>query len=150
MKGYYITLDYGVACGYLLAVTFPKLAILDLYLHIFVKKAYRYATYAIGTVLIANAVINLPVILAQCQPVAAQWDDSAGTCINMVVYWALGSLINIITDFVMFVPPIPMILTLQATRRVKASISMMFVLGSLYVLHHLHIETNLLTSAAAS
>lgn len=133
---------YGMAPLYILAVTFSKLAIVDLYLNIFTDKRSRYITYAIGFILIASAVSNFIAVMAQCRPFASAvlYNPKAdGWCHDIHAHFTWASLPNIITDFIMMILPIPLVWKLQQPWQVKAGIGLSFLMGSVYVLQVLEI-----------
>jgi hypothetical protein len=130
---------YGIATIYLFAVTFSKLAILDLYLHIFIDKFSRYTTYSIGLIVILSLIANFVTVLAQCRPVSFLWDPTGdGFCHDIQAHFTWASLPNIITDLVMLILPIPVIMKLYASWRVKVGILITFLVGSLYVFPYSH------------
>ena len=61
---------------YVLCATMPKMVILCLYQRIFPTKPYRYATYFIGGVMVANYVIDIVLALATYIPVVYSWDKT--------------------------------------------------------------------------
>lgn len=133
LRHFTILTYYGMATIYLCSVTFSKLAILDTYLHIFIDKFSRYAVYAVGSVVILSLVVNLPTVIAQCRPVSFLWDPvPGGWCNDTHAHFTWASLPNILTDFMMLILPIPMIVKLHASWRVKAGIFITFLVGSLY------------------
>lgn len=132
LRHFTILTYYGMATIYLCSVTFSKLAILDTYLHIFIDKFSRYAVYAVGSVVILSLVVNLPTVIAQCRPVSFLWDPvPGGWCNDTHAHFTWASLPNILTDFMMLILPIPMIVKLHASWRVKAGIFITFLVGSL-------------------
>ncbi|KAF2186602.1 hypothetical protein K469DRAFT_449835, partial [Zopfia rhizophila CBS 207.26] len=118
---------------YVPAVTFPKLAILDMYLHIFVERWAKWTSYATGLVIILSCLVNIPVVIAQCIPIAYLWDKTikGGKCHNIEAHFLYSSLPNIVTDVVMLVLPIPMILKLHTSRKVRVGIAATFLTGSI-------------------
>ena len=125
---------YGISTMYPCAVTFFKLAILDLYPHIFVEKRSRMITYALGVIVSLSCVANEIATIAQCKPVDFLWNPTpGGWCQDIHAHFTWASMPNIITDFPMLLLPIPMIWKLHASWRVKASILVTFLVGSLYV-----------------
>lgn len=71
--------------------------------------------------------ILLPLV---CYPVAAFWDTSVeGQCLNQLAIWYVMAAVNLITDFVVFSLPLPVIKGLQLPRRQKAMLMGVFCLG---------------------
>jgi hypothetical protein len=139
---------YGMASVYVFAVTFSKLAILDLYLHIFIDTRSRYTSYILGFIIIGSLIGNFVATMAQCTPFANPllYDPTAGGyCGNIHAHFTWASLPNIVTDFVMMILPIPMVLKIHQPWQVKLGIWITFLVGSLYESHILGVraETDL-------
>ena len=128
-------LYYAIPVFYVLAVAFPKLAVLDLYLHIFVDRRARLVTYITAIIITLACAVNIPVVITQCRPVAYLWDPSieGGRCHNIQKHFFYESIPNICTALVMLALPIPMVLRLHAPRRIKVGIATVFLTGSMYV-----------------
>lgn len=121
---------------YSLSATFPKLAILILYLKIFRAKWSRIGCYITAVVIILACVVNVPTVIWECSPVDFLWnqylDPSAeGHCDNIVKHFLYGSIPNIATDVALLLLPIETIWKLQTTRKMKISIFLTFVTGSM-------------------
>ena len=79
---------YAIECIHSLAVVFPRLSILASYMRIFILRRYRYPTYALGLVIVANSVAGIIESLSQCRPFSARWsgpEAMATHCINSMV-----------------------------------------------------------------
>ncbi|KUI57320.1 hypothetical protein VP1G_04632 [Cytospora mali] len=71
--------------------------------------------------------ILLPLV---CTPVAAFWDKSVqGTCLDQLAIWYVMASINLVTDFVVFSIPLPVINSLQLPRKQKFMLMGVFGLG---------------------
>jgi len=118
---------------YALAVTFPKLAILGLYLRVFIQKRYRITSYVLIAILSSSCLSVVIVTFVQCTPVSYLWDPTAhpdGHCIDINSFWRWGSFPNVITDLVMLVLPLPCIWTLQLSKKDKVGLVITFCTGS--------------------
>ncbi|KAL2020590.1 hypothetical protein VTK56DRAFT_8178 [Thermocarpiscus australiensis] len=80
-----------------------------------------------------------------CIPVAAFWDENVhGFCLDNGTIWYVMAGVNVVTDFTIFVMPIPVIGSLHLPRRQKAMLLIVFTLGifpcavSIYRIHTLH------------
>jgi hypothetical protein len=125
---------YLLAPIYVIAATVPKMAILDLYLNIFTDKTQRYLTYGIGGCLILAAIANIVTTLAQCEPIYQLWNPVPdGWCHNIHAHFTWGSFPNMFSDLIMLMLPIPMIIRLHASWKIKLGIFLTFIMGSLYV-----------------
>lgn len=125
------TIWLAIPICYIIAVIWPKLAILDLYLHIFINKYERWASYGCGLVLILNAVICVSLTLGQCRPFEKTWNRAhPGTCIDTSTLFVWAGFANIITDFAMLAIPVRAILKLQRNWQTKAGILLTFAVAS--------------------
>ena len=118
---------------YLAAVTFPKLAILALYLRIFITAPYRIACWALATVLVANWIATTVAGFLTCNPLDYLWDQTVpgGHCFNINAYFRWPSLTNVITDVLMLILPLPVIWKIQTSRNVKIGLTLTFATGSM-------------------
>ena len=129
-------LEVTFAVVYLLSVTCPKLAMLSLFLRIFVEKWHRVACYILMGILCATAISTIVANLTQCIPLAFLWDPTIkGHCFNQNAYWAWGSLPNIITDVMMIVLPIPAIWKIQLSWKDKIGVMLTFMTGGMCVFY---------------
>lgn len=72
------------------------------------------------------------VVVFQCHPIEFNWNRSIpGTCINQLLFFAIGSAPNVITDFAILILPLPAVWALNMRRAQKLSIMGIFLLGSL-------------------
>jgi hypothetical protein len=124
----------AIALVYLFAVLFPKLAILAIYLHVFTDKLYRKACWFLGGLLVANTIGSTVAGVLMCVPLNYLWDRSIdGHCFDIPDYLRYIALVNIVTDVVMLVLPLPLIWKLRISRNVKLGLTCTFATGSVYV-----------------
>ncbi|KAB8289667.1 hypothetical protein EYC80_010580 [Monilinia laxa] len=118
---------------YAIAVTFPKLSILAMYLRIFTVPFYRMLTYFVIYILVASSTILFMMMLFQCTPVNYFWDKSisGGKChFDIEKLFLYASLPNIITDVAMLVLPLPFVYRLNMTRKMKIGLALTLLTGS--------------------
>jgi hypothetical protein len=122
------------AAIYLVSVSLPKLAVVCIYLQIFMDKPSRICCWAIVFALVVGPIICTGLIIFQCTPINFLWNKTlphGGHCFNPATMWRYGSLPNIITDVMMLVLPMPLIWKLHTSMKVKVGLSITFVLGSM-------------------
>ena len=69
-----------------------------------------------------------------CRPVALFWDKTLkGTCVNEFAMWFTNAGINIASDFVIILLPMPVLSKLNLPRPQKRALIVVFALGGLYV-----------------
>ncbi|KAL8832912.1 MAG: hypothetical protein Q9170_004673 [Blastenia crenularia] len=119
-----------------------KLSVCSLLLRM-VKKTHsrlRRATHGLIAILIVVASVQVLLLLLQCRPLSAIWDENkAGNCFSIVVVYrdsyATGA-INIVTDFYCVALPYFVVHGLQMARNLKISIYCLMGLALLLVVLH--------------
>ncbi|KAF2009340.1 hypothetical protein BU24DRAFT_468309 [Aaosphaeria arxii CBS 175.79] len=126
----FLKLSYFSILFYNLSLCLSKFAILLLCLRIFAPSSWRYACYAVLAILsIYTAWIVICSIIA-CLPVPLYWDKSLeGWCFPKAVVWFTNAGLNIFTDFLIVLLPLPGIYKLQLPRKQKIGVSLVFLLG---------------------
>jgi hypothetical protein len=121
---------------YYLSLGFTKISILLLYLRVLTHDYIRKVTWAaIGIVAVFNA-WALAIHLTMCIPLEKAWDNSIpGYCHGDTghgdkIFWAMIYL-HIITDFMIFVIPIPVVGTMTIPLRQKIGLLFVFTVGLL-------------------
>ena len=119
---------------YYCAQTTIKMSLLLMYYRTFLaNNRFRIAIYAVGTVTIVWFLASFWDTLFQCKPIEASWNHSIpnAKCQN-IEKAALGTGIsNLILDVVFIALPIPVIWDLNLPRRIKTSLTGIFLLGVL-------------------
>ena len=79
--------------------------------------------------------VDLFVAIFECRPVAFYWDQSikGGSCINQVQFYRWNGVANLLIDFMIWSLTLPVVWRLKLSTRQKLSLSMVFLLGILYV-----------------
>ncbi|KAK2834974.1 hypothetical protein FQN49_006730 [Arthroderma sp. PD_2] len=114
-----------------LIIGLAKVSILFLYLRVFV--AHKYFRWTCVSLIVFTSLATIAYIfptLFQCQPLAAFWDRSIPhKCMNDLTIWLSYSIVNIVTDVVVFALPIYQITRLNLEFRDKVALLCVFVLG---------------------
>ena len=125
-----------IASGiYLLCLLGYKMSILCLYLRIFnISRPFRYCTWAVMVITFGYLFSDICTWIFGCRPIAKNWiPDRPGHCILTVkADYGYGSL-NFITYLLIFVLPLPMVWRLQLSSKDKLGVSVIFMIGSMYV-----------------
>ncbi|KAJ4389543.1 hypothetical protein N0V93_007013 [Gnomoniopsis smithogilvyi] len=127
-----------------------KISILFQYRRIFRVPLMQTATL-VGLIFEGAWALTLSVLLPLvCTPVAFFWDSSLqGTCLNQLAIWYVMAAINLVTDFVIFSLPLPVIKSLQLPKRQKALLMGVFCLGFCTCIISVYRITTLRAAAAA-
>jgi hypothetical protein len=118
---------------YFTNAVFTKASLLLLYYRIFgVIKAFRWALYAAGLLVVGYYIACVITSIAGCSPVNKFWDPSVpGNCINQVEFFRYNGVANMLLDVVVLCLPYPMAWRLQTTARQKFILTGLFLLGGL-------------------
>ncbi len=113
-------------------VTLIKISLLFLYWRTFTIQRFRYAVYAMGVIILANAMENIFGFMFQCTPVKKFWSPMVpGHCINQSLFITLASAFYMMTDFAIYIMPVPVIWNLQMNQKRKLELSIVFLVGGL-------------------
>ena len=122
-------------------MTTTKISILLLYRRLFhagrsrTNRLYATAYWSAAGLTMLYPVIMFIVMAAACRPVSFWWEQylgsTDGTCIDVVLFYLVFGVVNMIVDIVILTVPIPRILALQLNKRKKFSIMGVMLLGSL-------------------
>ncbi|KAL3459190.1 hypothetical protein BJX64DRAFT_291443 [Aspergillus heterothallicus] len=117
---------------YIYAVGFPKLAIVVLYISSFSShRPSKIICYVTGLALCLSIAANTAAGFAICRPLHALWDGGiADHCFNINAWFRYGRVVNIVSDVVMLVLPIPHVVKLNLRPGVKVAVLFTFLLGS--------------------
>ncbi|CAK7230735.1 hypothetical protein SEUCBS140593_007688 [Sporothrix eucalyptigena] len=117
---------------YAAAIAFTKLSIIASYLHIFAPRGLlKTMLYATACVTIGLGVASVPATIFECIPVAGAWTltDNNAHCYTFVNFLYASTAINVTTDLILCIAPIPLFWRLQLPQRQKIMISVLFFLG---------------------
>jgi hypothetical protein len=116
---------------YAMSLAFAKLSILFLYMRFLVHGPQRIANYILLGIITACNIWVFITNFIQCIPLEAQWNPEVkGTCLGLAV--SIGnSILHVITDFFMFLLPIPTLLKLKVNTKQKIGLPLVFSLGFL-------------------
>lgn len=126
----------GLFC-YSIPLTLIKISILLFYRAIFVGRLFDIGTYVTGAFVIAWGIAVPLVSIFSCHPIGA-WHLTtrpAAICINDRDFFIGNSSLNILADVVILCLPMGMVWELQMSRKSKAAVSGMVLMGGWYVTH---------------
>ncbi len=110
-----------------------KLSFLILFYRVFgVNRYFRWAVYSVLGIWTAYAITNTLIIIFQCTPVYKAWDlEVNGYCLDLVKLGVSSGYINIFTDLLILILPIPMVWSLQLSSGVRLAVVAIFATGVL-------------------
>ncbi len=107
---------------YFTNVAIPKFAILVFYKRLFPLRVVQYIIYITSTILLCGTVANTVTFLVEY--------DVRGTQIKRT-FLAWASVVNMVTDCIILVLPLPIIWKLPNSVRIKIALTSLFVIGGL-------------------
>ncbi|RYN22670.1 hypothetical protein AA0115_g9074 [Alternaria tenuissima] len=110
-----------------------KLSLLFFYLRLSHIQWFRLCVYASMFVVVGyNIALVFPLIFA-CTPFRRNWDVTIteGSCIDRTPLYMATAVLNMATDILLLILPIPMVVKLQMPRAQKAGLICIFGVGSL-------------------
>ncbi|KAK4129796.1 hypothetical protein N657DRAFT_653079 [Parathielavia appendiculata] len=114
---------YGILF-YLLSLACSKIAILLLYIHLFTFKWARLAGQALLSLVVLSHLFMAAVTFTACIPLHSYWDFTVEKryCHPQSMWWSNTGL-HMVTDFLIFLLPMPIVWTLNLPRRQKLILS---------------------------
>lgn len=71
-------------------------------------------------------------IFFQCNPIAKLWNPFLeGSCVHAYDLYLWNTILNVVTDFLVLLVPIPMLRKLQIPKKQKWGLAGLFAIGSL-------------------
>lgn len=114
---------------------FIKTSALSLYLRLSPNKKFRRVTLIMMAIVTAQATANVLTCIFQCLPVSYVWEQvtpgSHGKCVQINEFYLANAALNILTDFMTYTLPMPMLWELQLPKRQKIGLIAILGLGGL-------------------
>ncbi|KAH1449253.1 hypothetical protein KXV31_000851 [Aspergillus fumigatus] len=117
---------------YNLTLTLAKISMILLYMRLFASTNKRFRILLI-VFLVFMGIVGLWTLFSTfliCLPVRGFWDHSVpATCRSFAVVWCLNAALQIVTDIVVVMTPIPTLARLRLPTRQKFALILVFALG---------------------
>ncbi|KAI0964903.1 hypothetical protein F4678DRAFT_454627 [Xylaria arbuscula] len=124
----------AVSVWYAATESLAKLAVCLFYKQIFPQRSVHIVVNITIAILIATSVVGIITDLAICVPFSSHWGSSADHAVHCLDDRALSiwaPFPNIVTDVILLVIPIPIIRKLNTSVRVRATVIITFLFGSI-------------------
>ncbi|KAI9844431.1 MAG: hypothetical protein M1838_002189 [Thelocarpon superellum] len=117
---------------YTIAICFLKLSMLLLYLQFSPAKWYRYVVRGMIFVIVGFAVASVVAMLASCTPLDKVWDLEVtwGHCTDRAKQSLASGSMNIITDVLLIILPLPVVWRLRLPLKQKLALVGVFMIGT--------------------
>ncbi|KAJ5980618.1 hypothetical protein N7481_007916 [Penicillium waksmanii] len=117
------------------SLAFTKFSILLQYIRIFPARSFRLACYVVMAIVATYSSWAIVSGYVNCVPVAKFWNhDLPGHCLNFEAVWFFNASMNILTDVILLVLPMPLLVKLQLPRTQKIALMGVFAIGILVVI----------------
>ena len=113
-----------------MALTCIKISIILQYLRIFVGRSIRFWCWASIVLVTLYGLETFILAFAGCIPIHSFW-TGGGKCINMKFIWFFNAALNILTDIIILVLPMPVLSSLRLPTKQKVGLMFVFALGGL-------------------
>ncbi|KAJ5274998.1 hypothetical protein N7497_005609 [Penicillium chrysogenum] len=113
---------------YVLAPPTVKLALLFLYRRIFEHSSFLRIVDGMIVLISVWAIVMTFLAIFNCKPISAFW-TTKGTCLNFKQFAIGYAIVNIISDFAVWLMPIPRVWNIQLPKPQKIALSLIFALG---------------------
>ncbi|KAK6335160.1 hypothetical protein TWF718_010597 [Orbilia javanica] len=115
---------------YPLVLLFIKLSILAFYVKISPQKWYRNTVYTVGAFVIAWTIAFIFAYIFECPSPSTAWSlDFPRGCVNLTALYYSTASINIASDLIILLLPIPVLQQLQIDKRRKLALIAIFSVG---------------------
>ncbi|KAF5022704.1 hypothetical protein F66182_5252 [Fusarium sp. NRRL 66182] len=127
----YIAAPIFITCNGL-----SKTSLLTFYLGISPQKWFRVAIFTTIGFVVAYTLIIANLLLFGCRPVSTAWDPfrfATGKCVDNAVLYIVIAIVNIASDLILFIIPIPVIVRLKMPVGQKVGAAIMFGVATMTV-----------------
>jgi hypothetical protein len=111
-----------------------KTSLLTFYLQISPQVWFRRVIFGTITFVVLYTLIISTLLLFGCNPIQTAWDPfrfASGKCADNAVVYIIIAVVNIISDLILFVIPIPMIIQLKMPLGQKIGVGIMFGIATM-------------------
>ncbi|KAI9751734.1 MAG: hypothetical protein M4579_005925 [Chaenotheca gracillima] len=127
----FLKMLYVYTIFYNFTILMIKNSILLLYHRIFITARFQLIVKLCIAFMLAYQVATLLVDIMTCLPIAGYWDKTiVARCVNAVTYFITSAGINVFTDVVILILPLPMVWNLQISVKQKLVLCGIFLLGA--------------------
>ncbi|KAF2031008.1 hypothetical protein EK21DRAFT_100112 [Setomelanomma holmii] len=116
---------------YAFSIFTTKIAIISSYLRFIQARTFRMIMYITLAVTVGLWICGIFVTIFQCRPIYGAWDYTAQqSCLNYVDYLYASSSVNVLTDIVLCISPIPHLWRLKMPPRQRVILCILFAGGA--------------------
>ena len=117
---------------YVVCLALAKASLLAFYFRMSQLRWLKVTSVVLGLVIVAYSLALIFALVFACRPIAAAWDVTIANaqCINRPAIYVVLAVLNIATDVILLILPIPMVWKLQMPVVQKIGVIIVFLIGS--------------------
>lgn len=125
--------------AYTISLALSKVSIILLYIRVFSGKRFAISCWVTMSLVVAFTLWGCFGFMFMCTPIQAMWDKTIHdpTCMDAKIVYFTNAGFNILTDFIIFGLPLPILSQLQLPRKQKWLLILLFCIGFMYVFNYL-------------
>ncbi|KAH7121301.1 hypothetical protein B0J11DRAFT_491377 [Dendryphion nanum] len=130
----YMKLQIPFTITVAIPIAFAKIAILYMFLRIFIQPLYRYASFTLMAIQAGALIATIITSCTVCTPIQYLWDPLSypdGHCIDLNAFWRWANFPQILTDVAILILPLPALWQLNLSKRDKVGVVITFCTGSI-------------------
>ncbi|KAL1954331.1 hypothetical protein VTO42DRAFT_1405 [Malbranchea cinnamomea] len=126
---------YSTRVIYVVGLMFIKVSLLLFYLRLDQRKYMKWTVYSLLFFVLGLSIPSAFILAFSCTPPSKFWDftgEAPGKCMDakhQQAFYDANGILNIVTDVLIYITPIPMIWKVQITKRKKGALFGIFGLG---------------------
>ncbi|KAF2264402.1 hypothetical protein CC78DRAFT_616826 [Lojkania enalia] len=114
---------------YCASIGLTKTAILMQYQRVFATRKFQIWCWSFITIIVGYTIATVLACIFVCTPIPRFWTGQPGYCINELASWFANAAINIVTDLMIVILPIPVIKNLNLPKKQKRLLMGVFAFG---------------------
>lgn len=115
---------------YCATIGLTKIAILIQYHRVFPTQKFRIWCWILLAIMISYTIATVVACIFVCTPVNKFWQPQVdGHCINTFASWFSNAILNVVTDLVIIITPMPVIRSLKLPKKQKYLLMGVFAFG---------------------
>lgn len=116
---------------YCTSIGLTKTAILVQYKRVFATRTFQIWCWVAIGIIVTYTIVTIFTSIFICVPVSSFWTLEEGRCINRFASWFANAAVNLVTDLLIIILPMPMIRRLKLQRRQKIALMSIFAIGAM-------------------
>ncbi|KAF2652387.1 hypothetical protein K491DRAFT_663842 [Lophiostoma macrostomum CBS 122681] len=116
---------------YCASIGLTKIAILIQYQRVFPTPKFQIWCWSFIAIILAYTIATVAACIFVCTPIPKFWMGGEGKCIDTFASWFANAAINIVTDLMIIILPMPVVRSLKLARKQKYLLMGVFAFGTI-------------------